>query len=421
MAKKTTSCWVGWLRRLFVSQEKPEKSKKSKRWRWIGYVKTKLKQKPAISLPESRATIDEAAEQQRKYAMTVAIATAAAAEAAVAAAKVAAEFVRITTASSQSCRLHCINADQQLAAIKIQSAFRAYLARKALRALKGLVKLQAMVRGRAVRRELVMKLKRLPSQGREICVPNIDKSRMDHEYIHLKSKDPGEMDSKAKNQSKDSQLVQMLECKSRRCWDYSMLSKEELWMKRQEATVKRDRMMKYSFSHRERRNTQMLEESLPNKESARQSHWWEQFAEKDAYIKEGMETLKPISVSNLSTADIFGTVQLRSRNSVKQDSIEALNSPVSFPRRSFCRMQRSGIGNDSSIPNSPVFPTYMAATESAKAKARSMSTPRQRLGIQEALLDHSLSYKNGVSLWSSYDGELYSICGKNPVKVNHHR
>ncbi|EEF26739.1 hypothetical protein RCOM_2140330 [Ricinus communis] len=201
---------------------------------------------------------------------------------------------------------------------------------------------------------------------------------------------------------------------------------ETLWTKRQEATTKRDRMMKYSFSHRERRSTQMLEESVLHKEIGRQSHWWEEFAEKEAYIKEGMENVKPVPISNLSTGDILGAVQVKTRNTQKQVSIEGFNSPVSFPRRSFSRTQRSNIGNDSSIPNSPVFPTYMAATESAKAKSRSISTPRQRIGIQEVFFDHSLSQKNGPSFWSSYDGELFSTSGKSgasqsiPVNVNGH-
>ncbi|KAL6618909.1 hypothetical protein ACP70R_034048 [Stipagrostis hirtigluma subsp. patula] len=47
------------------------------------------------------------------------------------------------------------------AAVMIQKAFRGYLARKALRALKSLVKLQALVRGYLVRKQTAMTLRRL--------------------------------------------------------------------------------------------------------------------------------------------------------------------------------------------------------------------------------------------------------------------
>jgi hypothetical protein len=73
----------------------------------------------------------------------VAVATAAAAEAAKQAA----------FRMSASKRAAVVVGIEDAAAIKIQAVFRAYLARKALCALRGLVKLQALARGQLVRRQ----------------------------------------------------------------------------------------------------------------------------------------------------------------------------------------------------------------------------------------------------------------------------
>ena len=102
-----------------------------------------------------------------------------------------------------------------------------------------------------------------------------------------------------------------------------------------------------------------------------------------------------------------GVKQVRSRNVHKQSHNEESELPT---RRSIHhRKQRSTGDGYSTGGGSPVVPTYMAATESAKAKSRSLSSPRLRPMSFDSNSETFSPYKHKLSPISSINSEVTAI------------
>ncbi|CAI9778304.1 unnamed protein product [Fraxinus pennsylvanica] len=149
--------------------------------------------------------------------------------------------------SSPSASLQVQNAAQvqqkmraEWAVIRIQTAFRGFLARRALRALKGLVRLQALVRGHAVRKQAAITLRCMQALVRVQARVRARRVRM-----ALESETEQE---KLQHQLEHEARVKEIEDG----WCDGVGSVEEIQnklLKRQEAAAKRERAMAYALAN----------------------------------------------------------------------------------------------------------------------------------------------------------------------------
>ncbi|KAM2968299.1 hypothetical protein FF1_028464 [Malus domestica] len=417
MAKKS---WLSMVKRFFVSDTQ-SKQKNEKRRRWI-FGKLKIKRRPSLTAPSPTSpskerTRNEADEEQSKRAMSVAIASTAAAEAAVAAAHAAVEVVRltgtqpsssdqcleeeakvlsVTTAQREATELaHQCERVQESAVVKIQTAFRGYLARKALRALKGIVKLQAIIRGWAVRRQAMTTLKCLQS------IINIQSHACARRLQTIEDAYYGDEHNEFENLR--DKIIRM-DSNSQRRWDDSVISKKEaeaMFLSKKEAMLKRERIREYSYSHRK------SAESERNKANGRWRYWLDQWVDTQLSKSKELEDLDTVFASNARRKEEFGEKQLRMRNFQKQKiQIEGMDSPVFVPRRSSYHKKQCSLGDENLFASSPVVPTYMAVTKSAKAKTRSLSSPKVRAGNFDTCSESYSPCKKNISLISSVVSEM---------------
>ncbi|KAJ7524542.1 hypothetical protein O6H91_17G010500 [Diphasiastrum complanatum] len=231
-----------------TTEKEPEKNTKEKR-RWSfgkssnqNLLGKSTKGSKLVAQPEQPWTETEV---QSNQTAIVPLATVTAADAPAIATQSGAEVVQPAEAKKVS---SYGNKDrEEWAAIRIQTAIRGYLARRALRALKGLVRLQALVHGHAVRRQATTTFRYMQSLVKVQACVRARRVRMSEEgqaiQRQLWERRQQEIHARKSMQSDANALEG---------WNESTQSAEEIQAKiqsRQEAAVKRERALAYAFSH----------------------------------------------------------------------------------------------------------------------------------------------------------------------------
>ncbi|KAH1191024.1 Protein IQ-DOMAIN 14 [Glycine max] len=284
--------------------------------------------------------------EQRKHVMAVAAATAAAADAAVAAAQAVAAVIRLTSTSNATSK-----SIEEAAAIKIQSAFRSHLAKKALCALRGLVKLQALVRGHLVRKQAKATLR---------CMQALVTAQARARAQRIQMGSEGKANQKHRNAAEDDLLRHIYNEMDRGLEDNIKIVEMDVC----ESKVNSRSSSVYHHGHQEQYDNRFSTHYSTNGSYTKEEKY------KVSPAPSALTESSPRACSGhfddcFSTAQSSPHPQFYSAVSRSEDS----KHPFAFHRPAYA---------ESMSYDYPLFPNYMANTESSRAKVRSHSAPKQR-------------------------------------------
>ncbi|KAJ6962479.1 protein IQ-DOMAIN 14-like [Populus alba x Populus x berolinensis] len=401
-----------------LDQPQTTRSKDKRRWSFVKSHREKDHdhQQRQQDIEASKTGVlygQEFEEDPNKHAVAVAAATAAVAEAAVAAAQAAAEVVRLTSSG------RCVNNSvanvsgslglrEDLAAVKIQAAFRGYLARRALRALKALVRLQALVRGHIERKRTAEWLHRMQAllraqsrarAGRAQISESSHSSSKSSRFHHPGPATPEKFEHAIRARSGKYEQSSILKrtgskCKGRAIGDPDAEHLSLNWSER--------RMDDQTWDHQvplagtgtidDDKSDKILEidtgkpRITPKRRNLFHSSHLSLSADQYSHsFTTTKDSTAHQTVPSPSSCEVQSLSPLKFSHVVEEASCTAENSPQFYSassrggssKRSPFTPSRSD-GSRNFLIGYHGYPNYMCNTESSKAKARSLSAPKQR-------------------------------------------
>ncbi|XP_026444512.1 protein IQ-DOMAIN 14-like [Papaver somniferum] len=347
------------------------------------------------------------------------------------------------TTTTKNYRIPPTIEQHHIAATKIQSIYRGYMARRSFRALKGLMRLQGVVRGQSVKRQTMNAMKYMQLL---VKVQTQIQSRRIH-TLENQAQHRSDVHNNDKELENNMARWILTHTAGQENWDDSVLTKEELDARLQrkvDAIIKRERALAYVHSHQSLKASPKSAQSALMEIRSGGFPWWWNWIERQ--LPENQSEIQSTQLKNNRFSEVqsiqtngqfseFQSQQHRTdvtpprrwsqgtgsttarpqtgnskQSSFRLENLDSLTPRPKTPLGSMARTPvhlsssrsplsnkpgtpmkhpkpRSVMGGDyplrdnDSLTSCPPFsvPNYMTPTVSAQAKVRSHSNPKDRL------------------------------------------